>query len=135
MPMDKLNMSSLKSCGACQAALTLSFATAVLLWAVWCARMPNYDPDQVSSKRYDALTHRVDPNSDAWWKIAALPGIGMIKAKRIVAFRSRVQGPSPFVRPQDLQQIRGIGPKTVARITPLLRLKMDGTKQQQARAR
>ncbi len=115
MPMDKLNMSSLRHCGACRAAFRLSLATAVLLWAVWCARMPRYEADQILCKRCDALTYRVDPNSDAWWKIAALPGIGMVKAKRIVAFRSRVQGSSPFVRPRDLQQIRGIGPKTVAR--------------------
>lgn len=131
MPTDKLSTSSPEHAGARQAVFRLSIAAAVLLWAAWGARIPQYAPDDPPHQRCCELAYRVDPNTDSWWKIAALPGIGMVKAKRIVSFRSRVRVAGPFVEPDDLKQIHGIGPKTVARIAPMLRLGMDGTARQE----
>ena len=42
-------------------------------------------------------------------------------ARRIIAFRLQSHDPSPFKAPADLLQIRGIGPKTLQAMTPLLR--------------
>ena len=48
-----------------------------------------------------------------------LPGIGPAYADRIIAYRAE-QG--PFRTLEDLQNVKGIGPKTFARIKPFLRL-------------
>ncbi|RWX46473.1 Helix-hairpin-helix motif-containing protein [Candidatus Electrothrix aarhusensis] len=46
-----------------------------------------------------------------------LPGIGPKLAERIITFR---EGQGPINGPEDLRRIHGIGPKTTARLTPLL---------------
>lgn len=60
----------------------------------------------------------VEINSVSWPELTCLPGIGEVLAKRIVDTRSRTGG---FSRGEDLLVVRGIGPKTVARIGPYLR--------------
>lgn len=66
---------------------------------------------------------KVDPNTAPWWVLAELPGIGETKAREIVRFRG---SPAPraakrFQSSIDLDQVRGIGPKTVERVSPYLR--------------
>jgi competence protein ComEA len=48
-----------------------------------------------------------------------LPGVGPALAARILAYR-REHG--PFRRVEDVEQVRGIGPRTLARMRPYLRL-------------
>lgn len=50
--------------------------------------------------------------SETDWEL--LPGIGPATAKKIVAFR---KGHGPFQNPDSLLPIRGIGPKTVERLS------------------
>ena len=68
---------------------------------------------------------RVDPNAAPWWELAAIPRIGEVTARRIVEYReSRVAagaGDAVFRRAEDLDDVRGIGPKTVERVRPFLR--------------
>jgi hypothetical protein len=72
---------------------------------------------------------RIDPNTASWNELACLPGIGEVLAKRIVEYRRQQQENSPsvaepavvFRRPADLDAVRGIGPKTIARLGPHLR--------------
>ena len=59
----------------------------------------------------------VDINETTWPELAQLPGIGETLAKRIIESR-QVEG--PFVDLDDVQRIRGIGPRTVERIRPYL---------------
>ena len=73
----------------------------------------------------------VDPNVAPWWELTILPRIGETSALAIVQYRESAAMSSPeaerspaFVLPNDLQAVHGIGPKTVQRITPYLRLRI-----------
>ncbi len=61
---------------------------------------------------------RLDVNAaDAGELAAALPGIGAVKAAAIVAHR---EAHGPFESPEALLAVKGIGPKTLERLRPLL---------------
>lgn len=62
---------------------------------------------------------RLNPNTAPAEALALLPGIGPVRARAIVEFRQQHAG-GPFRSGDDLQQVRGIGPKTAGRIAPLL---------------
>ena len=74
--------------------------------------------------RADQLRAALDPNAAPWWELTALPQIGEVTAQRIVDYRTAYiadwPGFAAFANPADLEQVRGIGPKTVARLTPCL---------------
>jgi len=59
----------------------------------------------------------LDPNTCPADSLVLLPGIGPVLAERIVA--ARVAG-LHFACARDLQGVRGIGPRTAARIAPYL---------------
>ena len=61
---------------------------------------------------------RLDINTATWVEWMQLPEIGETLARRIVADREER---GPFVDIEDLQRVRGIGPKTIERIQPWLR--------------
>ncbi len=70
----------------------------------------------------------VDPNVAPWWELAALPQIGETTAKAIVAYREEAKSKGflsanerVFGEAADLDRVKGIGPKTVHRITRYLR--------------
>ena len=72
------------------------------------------------------IEFKVDPNSAGWAELAGLPGIGEVLAKRIVEYRQEQAKASGgrtvvFRRPEDLDAVRGIGPKTVEKLTKHLR--------------
>lgn len=60
---------------------------------------------------------QVDVNTAAWPELSVLPEVGDQLARDIVENRRRH---GPFFSPADLRRVRGMGPKTVARITPYL---------------
>jgi hypothetical protein len=75
-----------------------------------------------------SIRSSVNPNVAPWWGLTVLPRIGEVTARRIVQYRESVtQGPSAdgilpvFKRACDLEEVRGIGPKTVQRIARYLR--------------
>ncbi|MFH1108748.1 MAG: helix-hairpin-helix domain-containing protein [Planctomycetota bacterium] len=64
----------------------------------------------------------IDPNTAPWWELTALPDIGEGTARKIVEYRQAHADRSPvFRRPDDLEPVPGIGPKTIERISPHLR--------------
>jgi competence protein ComEA len=70
--------------------------------------------DQLSE---GAIHFQIDLNQADWPELAQLPGVGETLARRIVEHR---QTHGPFQRPEDLCDVRGIGPKTLDRIRPHL---------------
>jgi competence protein ComEA len=59
----------------------------------------------------------VDINTADWPELTTLPEVGETLARRIVESRER---DGPFRDQQDLQRVRGIGPRTLERIKPYL---------------
>jgi len=71
-------------------------------------RDPIVDPQQCS-----AAAEKIDPNTASEASLRRLYGIGPSLARRIVEYRRR-QPAQAFTQPGDLQNVPGIGPKTVA---------------------
>ena len=70
----------------------------------------------------------INPNLAPWWELAVLPRIGENTARRVVSFREGARSSAPdgpagpvFCRAADLTAVRGIGPRTVARVARYLR--------------
>jgi DNA uptake protein ComE-like DNA-binding protein len=64
----------------------------------------------------DRLADRIDPNTASAAELAAIPRLGEGHAAAIIEFRERYVREHPghfaFVRPSDLEQVRGIGAAT-----------------------
>jgi competence protein ComEA len=71
------------------------------------------------------LQSRINPNDAPAASLARLPGIGVIKANVIVEYRQQFQkssrGDLAFKDCNDLDNVRGIGPKTIANMCKYLR--------------
>jgi competence protein ComEA len=78
-----------------------------------------------------AVGRLIDPNTAPWWELAELPGIGEVKAHAIITYRTEfrdaaqaenpdAEPPPAFTCAEDLEAVSGIGPKTVAKMRPLL---------------
>ena len=66
----------------------------------------------------------INPNDAPVASLIRLPGLGPTRARAIVAHRTTIgrqlRQPAPFTQPEDLQQVRGIGPATILAIRPWL---------------
>ena len=71
------------------------------------------------------LDETLDPNQAPWYELARLPSLGEIRAKAIVAHRDATT--TPFRNADDLQAVRGIGPKTAEKLRPYLRFDSQPT--------
>lgn len=65
-----------------------------------------------------SIAYTVDLNTAPWPELTVLPGVGETLAKRIVADRDQN---GPFRDFDDLRRVRGIGARTLERLTPYLR--------------
>lgn len=75
-----------------------------------------------------AVRSTIDPNRASWCEFTVLPRIGESLARRITEYRMEASGRTDgdargpvFQSAADLDEVRGIGPKTVLRIAPFLR--------------
>lgn len=85
----------------------------------------------VDRSRVEQVEQRIDPNTADWAELARLPGIGETTARRIIAHREDIlaqldEHPEnarhpAFATIEDLDAVRGIGPKTLERIAPYLK--------------
>lgn len=62
---------------------------------------------------------KVNMNTASAIELASLPGVGPIMAKRIINFR---QASGPFNSINALLGVKGIGPKTLKKMTPQIRI-------------
>jgi competence protein ComEA len=60
---------------------------------------------------------QVDINTADWPELIQLPGIGDTRARRIIETRKTA---GPFAEPDDLRNVKSIGPKIMERIRPYL---------------
>jgi competence ComEA-like helix-hairpin-helix protein len=102
---------------------TVAALVAIGLFAIltrWCwlaaCGQPPIRFDRAAPLQVD---FQISINDADWPEFTLLPGIGETLAQRIVEYR-RDQG--AFESVDDLQRVKGIGPKTMRRIRPFLRL-------------
>lgn len=115
----------------CLALLACLFA--YVLVARWVRPLFLDEKIDVEATLVERIDPRIDPNTATWGELAArLPGIGEVRANEIVTYREgrRAElgaddGTPVFRVPDDLQAVRGIGPKTVELIAPHLRFPED----------
>ncbi|HET6611948.1 MAG TPA: ComEA family DNA-binding protein [Kofleriaceae bacterium] len=81
-----------------------------------CAAVPG-SPPRAARKPPSRASARIDLNTATVADLVALPGIGPVKAERIVAWRKRH---GRFRRVIDLRRVKGFGKKTVRRLRPYL---------------
>ncbi|MBE0506213.1 MAG: helix-hairpin-helix domain-containing protein [Marinospirillum sp.] len=62
-------------------------------------------------------SQRININHASAEQLAALPGIGPVKADAIITLREQKGG---FTSSSELQEVRGIGSATVTRLEPLI---------------
>lgn len=100
------------------------FAAAVIVVTVQWVRLTRQQPSAVEIRRGPAFhaEFRVDINQATWVEWMQLEGIGPSLAHRIVADRE-LNG--PFASIDDMMRVSGIGPKTLDRIRPWLRISHD----------
>lgn len=79
----------------------------------------DFDSGRATGRRSQGPLAAVPINTASAKELESLPGIGPALAQRIVA--ERVRG-GPFRRLEDLRRVKGIGPKTVARLKGRIRL-------------
>jgi len=75
------------------------------------------------------LDEKINPNDAPVGSLTRLPGIGLVRANAIVDYRQRFMRNNgnnrAFKNDDDLQKVKGIGPKTTSIISPLLQFKQD----------
>lgn len=119
MRTDKASETLLNAGTAAGLRVRLLFCLGLICWGTTPDPLPTYSSADTPITA-DELCDPINPNSDPWWRLAALPNIGMVKAKRIVKMREGAGGQPHFTRPEDLAWVHGVGPKTIERIAPLL---------------
>jgi competence ComEA-like helix-hairpin-helix protein len=73
-----------------------------------------------NDERVIEVASRINPNTASIGSLMRLPGIGPVRAGDIVEYRSNCGLGKAFDSADDLQVIKGIGPKTVEKMEPLL---------------
>jgi hypothetical protein len=93
------------------AGFALSGLVVMLAAMYWAHRQPPLE----------APPQRINPNTASMASLVRLPGIGKARAMDIIHYReSQKHGEPVFLSAQDLECIRGIGPKTAAALGPWL---------------
>lgn len=74
-------------------------------------------PASPSEKKTSHAGDKIDLNTATIEQLDALPGIGPAIAQRIVDYR---QANGPFATPQDIMNVKGIGPATYEKLAELI---------------
>lgn len=103
-----------------QAVLAILCTSCLVLMGWYQLRLSGWgrQPIEIRNLPQRKVDYRIDINRASWVEFAQLPRIGRTLAERIVEDRERN---GPFESIDDLQRVRGIGPKTIERLRPLLK--------------
>lgn len=104
-----------------QVALAAMTAFFVFFLAIQAWRHP-FNVGAVTRTGTPILERKININTATWASLARLPGIGPIRARKIVAYRKAhtASGRRVFRSLADLRRIKGFGPKITARLAPFL---------------
>lgn len=91
----------------------------------FCFTPHTISANSVSGWNPSHLNSQINPNTAEVESLIRLPDIGFSRADAIVEYRSSFaesnNNESAFSTPEDLQNIKGIGPKTVQNMSHLLK--------------
>lgn len=87
-----------------------------LLLAVTAAACLLAGAPALAAKKALGPNDRIDLNRASVQELMRLPGVGLKKAQAIVSHR----GKAPFQRPEDVVQVKGLGPAWFAKVKPHL---------------
>lgn len=107
------------------AAVVLLCAVAGVLAGASAAGRRDWSPEHLDAERAEAAAERIDPNTAPAASLRRLPGIGPTLAERIVEYRvewDRTHDGPAFRTPADLRKVHRIGPATVQRMRPYVKL-------------
>lgn len=98
---------------------------------VFSANKTRTPPPERPGDRAAQVQNRIDPNTAPLWELTILPGVGEATARAIIEHRRQAldsgKEPRPFKVASDLENVHGIGPKTVERFKSLLRFAPETT--------
>jgi competence protein ComEA len=100
--------------------LLLVLAAACLGLSIWhWGQMSGWgmEPVEVDRAAERVYDYRIDLNQATWVELLQLPGIGESLARRILDYREQH---GPFESVDELDHIKGIGPKTIEKLRPWL---------------
>ena len=102
--------------------VTVLVVTSLVLMAAHWARLSGWGTQPIEIDRIPRtpVGFRLDLNTTNWVELSQLEGIGPKLAQRIIADREQN---GPFAAVEDLGRVHGIGPRTVARLKPWLRVR------------
>lgn len=100
---------------------TIVAAVMLVLLVIRWGQLSGWGMHEVNIERQQPLelTYRLDLNTATWVEFAQLDGVGESLALRIVEHREKN---GPYRTVDDLDAVEGIGPKTLERLRPYLRV-------------
>jgi len=102
---------------------TLAIVLGTLIVCHW-VRLSRWglEPVEIERQQANVYQFRIDINRATWVEWTQLEGIGPILAQRIVDDR---QQHGPYATIEELQRVKGIGPKTIERLRPWLEVSRE----------
>jgi competence ComEA-like helix-hairpin-helix protein len=104
---------------------SFGFAIGASVCMLLCLGLAASTVAELRPSRRIQLESRINPNDAPLASLVRLPGIGMARAEAIATYRKRFSGQDDsgpaFETAEDLQKVKGIGPKTVQDISQWLK--------------
>ena len=97
---------------------SLAFLLSICICAVLSVYLVLFHVGATDRGEKIVLDDKINPNADTAVSMARLPSLGAAKSKAIVEYR---QNGNVFESADDLDKVKGIGPKTIESARPYLR--------------
>ncbi|MHC4293539.1 MAG: ComEA family DNA-binding protein [Planctomycetota bacterium] len=108
---------------------SFAFLIASILALLLCTFFLFFNTPKSALSNQLVLENKINPNYAPVSSLSRLPGIGLARANAIINYRRNFQKNNhtalPFISPNDLKKVKGIGPKTVESVKPFLKLQSN----------